>query len=189
MNPQVNVQLIQPTWYEYLTIAALIIGPVLALLTQRVLDWIREGENTKKKLYFTLMSTRFMVNTPEHVQALNSIDVVFDKDENIRNLWRKCMAHLMTDETTPGWQDTLDTLRVDLYQAIGNKLGYNYTTEYIKKGIYFPTRHLNTLSYQARLLEGLAAAVDGGLLKVKLAEEPPAQPPTPPVRFGGRIGS
>jgi hypothetical protein len=31
-----------PTWFEWLTVAAIILGPVLALWVQRVLDRIRE---------------------------------------------------------------------------------------------------------------------------------------------------
>jgi hypothetical protein len=174
MNPPVTVQVMQPSWYEYITIAAIVLGPVFALFAQRALDWFRERERREKQLYFTLMSTRFVFNSIEHVQALNSIDVVFAKDENIRDLWKKCMNHLFTDEGTPGWQDKLATLRTDLYQAIGNKLGFRYTTEYIKNGIYFPTRHVNTLVNQEKVLGGFAKAIENGVLKVKVEVEPAA---------------
>jgi hypothetical protein len=182
MNPPVTVQVIQPTWYEYLTIAALILGPVLALSAQRALDWFRERARRKQHLYFTLMRTRAVFYSDEHVQSVNSIDVVFAKDKSIRDLWKKCLDHLSTDENLPGWNDTLTTLRVDLYQEIGNKLGFAYTTDYIKRGIYFPTRHQNALVAQLDVLEGFAKAVDGGVLKVTLQEEaPPARiPPDPP---------
>lgn len=183
MNPPVIVQVIQPTWYEYLTIAALILfGPVFALFSQRALDWFRERADGKKKLYFTLMKTRAVFFSDEHVQALNSIDVIFAKEKSIRDLWKKCLVHLATDENLPGWQDTLTTLRVDLYQAIGNKLGYPYTTDYIKSGIYFPTRHQNMIIAQNKVLEGFARAVEDGVLKVKVEEEPP------PPRAGAHLG-
>jgi len=174
MNPPVVVQVIQPTWYEYLTIAALILfGPVFAVFSQRVVDWLRERADREKKLYFSLMRTRAVFFSDEHVQSLNSIDVVFAKDKSIRDLWKKCLDHLSTDENLPGWNDTLTTLRVDLYQEIGNKLGYRYTTDYIKSGIYFPTRHQNIMVAQVKVLEGLAKAVEQGVLKVKLEEPPP----------------
>jgi hypothetical protein len=165
----------QKKMYAYLTIAAIVLGPVLALLAQRALDFLREKGERQKKLYFTLMGTRALFNQQEHVQALNSIDVIFSKDGNIRDLWRRCLDHLATDEVNPGWLDTLDTLRVDLYQAIGNKLGYHYTTEYIKRGIYFPKYHSNLVTNQNKLLEGFAKAVESGKLKVEVVETPPAE--------------
>jgi len=102
MNPPVIVQVIQPTWYEYLTVAALILfGPVFALFSQRALDWFRERADRKKKLYFTLMRTRAVFFSDEHVQALNSIDVVFAKEKSIRDLWKKCLDHLAPTKPNP----------------------------------------------------------------------------------------
>jgi uncharacterized protein DUF6680 len=148
------IQIVQPHWYEYVTIAAIVLGPVLALLMQRVLDWIRRHEEARKRLYFTLMGTRALFTSNEHVQALNSIDVMFSKDQEIRDLWRKCLDHLATDENTPGWNDRLIDLRADLYQAIGNKVGFRYTTDYIKRGIYFPKFHSNVLLNQNKCWKG-----------------------------------
>lgn len=79
-QPQTIGEVVRPHWYEYVTIAAIVLGPILALLAQRALDWLRKREETQKHLYFTLMSTRVVFQATEHVQALNSIDVVFSAD-------------------------------------------------------------------------------------------------------------
>ena len=138
------------------------------------------------------MSTRADFTHVDHVRALNSIDAVFsDKggdDKNIRDLWKKVLDHVVTDETAPLWRDTLATLSVDLYQAIGNKLNYRYTTDYIKRGVYLPMRHGKIAMDQATVLDGFAKAVADGTLKVKVEAEP-ALPPVhiaPPTmkRFG-----
>ena len=73
-----------PTWFDWLTVIALLAGPILALLTQRVLDRLRERDKQRKQLYFTLMSTRAQWLSAPHLQALNSIDIVFRNKQNIR---------------------------------------------------------------------------------------------------------
>ena len=65
-----------PSWFDWITVLAIVVGPILALLAQRALDSLRE-EKRRQKLYFTLMSTRAAWLSNEHVQALNSIDIVF----------------------------------------------------------------------------------------------------------------
>jgi hypothetical protein len=174
MTDSTTVQNVHPSWFDWITVAALVLGPIFALLTQRVLDWLRNREATQKKIYFTLMSTRASWLSNEHVQALNSIDIVFASDKKIRELWKKCLDHLATDESATGWNETLMDLRVDLYQAIGNRLGYKYTTDYIKRGIYFPKYHGKVQENQNKMLEGFAKAVEHGKLKVEIIEPPTA---------------
>ncbi|HEY2234160.1 MAG TPA: DUF6680 family protein [Candidatus Angelobacter sp.] len=176
------------TSLEWITVAAIIAGPVLALLFQRLLDNWREHSKRRTSLFFTLMATRARASfqLPEHVQALNSIDVAFSNDGEIRRLWKLVLDHLAIDENSAGWADKLDDLRVDLYQAIGNKLGYRYTTDYIKRGIYFPQYHLNFYNNQNQIYAGLAQALSSGKLEVKLSQEnpPTVAQPQPPVRRG-----
>src|SRR3989442_4134092 len=118
----------KPGWFEWLTIAAIVLGPVLALLAQRALDRIREKKKQRVGLYLVLMSTRAQPLSPAHVQALNSIDVVFNrrrKDKAIRAAWEKWFAHAVTPPPTPsaaptlGRGERLNDLKVELYQAIG----------------------------------------------------------------------
>jgi hypothetical protein len=191
MNPQIVVQVVQPHWYEYITIAALFLGPIFALLASRRLDHLREKERNQKQLFFTLMGTRADFTHVDHVRALNSIDAVFsDKsgdDKNIRDLWKKVLDHVATEETGQPWRDTLDTLRVDVYQAIGNKLGYRYTTDYIKRGVYLPMRHNTIAQNQATVLDGFAKAVKDGTLKVRVEPEPPPPQPIPRMLPYGKI--
>jgi hypothetical protein len=117
-------QSLHPYWFDWITVAALVLGPIFALLIQRALDWLREKDKRKKALYFTLMSTRAAWLSNEHVQALNSIDIVFASDQRIRALWKLCLDHLATDDSAPGWADTLADLRTDLYQPITSSVEF-----------------------------------------------------------------
>src|ERR1700722_12985746 len=107
-----------PGWFDWITVAAIVLGPILALLTQRGLDHIREKKHRRLLLYMTLMSTRATGVAPDHVNALNSIDVVFsDKnDQEVRDAWHKVLAHLGADANTAGWQEKLNDLKVDLFR-------------------------------------------------------------------------
>jgi hypothetical protein len=54
----------------------------LALLTQQVLDWMRETRARRVKIYGTLMSLRATPMHPDYLSALNSIDTIFDRSED-----------------------------------------------------------------------------------------------------------
>jgi hypothetical protein len=46
-----------PTWFDWLTVAAIVLGPILALLSQRLLDYLREKRQQRLRLFMTLIST------------------------------------------------------------------------------------------------------------------------------------
>jgi hypothetical protein len=35
------VQQVHPSWFDWITVSAIIVGPVMALFAQRALDWFR----------------------------------------------------------------------------------------------------------------------------------------------------
>ncbi len=47
-----------PSWFNWLTVAAIILGPILAVISQRVIDALREKHSRRAQVFFTLMSTR-----------------------------------------------------------------------------------------------------------------------------------
>lgn len=132
--------LIAPTWFDWLTIAAIVLGPILAIATQRLIDLLREKRDRRVNLFLTLMSTRATPLAPDHINALNSIDVVFSgkRDHKIRDAWHTLLEHLVEDENKDGWQERLNDLKVDIYREIGARVGYSFTTDYLKRQIYYP---------------------------------------------------
>ena len=81
----------KPSWFDWLTVLAIVLGPILALFAQRVLDRLREKRRQRLQLYLTLMGTRATYLSPEHVRALNLIDVVFASVVSQKSLdsWRQ----------------------------------------------------------------------------------------------------
>ncbi len=169
----------KPVWFDWLTVAAIVIGPVLALLTQRALDRLREHKNRRVQLYLTLMSTRAVGLSPAHVQALNSIDTVFGGrgDQKIRDAWQKVLEHLATDPATERWGERLLDLKTDLYQAIGSAVGYNYGIDYLKTRVYAPRAYVDMEQEQIHIRQMLGRCLSERGLKVDLGELRPEAPP------------
>jgi len=129
-----------PTFAESLTIAALILGPILALWFQRILDGLRDKKNQRLRLFLALMATRATPLAPNHVNALNAIDSVFHRkrrDRKVREAWKETFEHINNatdlDKNLLEWSNRLNDLKVDLYQAMGKTVGYNYSTDYLKR--------------------------------------------------------
>lgn len=68
------------------TVTALISGLLATVLT---IFWQKKEAlyNRKMKIFETLMSYRYMIASEESVHALNSIDVIFYKDLNVRRAY------------------------------------------------------------------------------------------------------
>jgi len=165
-------------WFDWITVAAIIAGPVLALFARRVLHVLREKKKNKLRtgLYHTLMRTRNNIYSPEHLQALNSIDFVFKDSQKIRNAWKAVLDQASTpfdvhdNGAVVAWNYRLLTLRVDLYQIIGQELGFDHSADYIKRGIYSPRLLTDVDEEWHKVRRGLAQAVDGDSLSVSVVE-------------------
>ncbi len=170
---------LRPTWFDWITVAAIIVGPVLALFAQRVLDLLRERKKERKQLFYTLMNTRHQFLSPTHLQALNSIDIVFKNNEKIRNTWKAVLDQASTNfdatdaNAVAAWNARLIDRRVDLYQIIGQDLGYQYTTDYIQRGIYSP-RFVDEIEQEwHEVRRGLVRVLHENYLPVKIVADEP----------------
>jgi hypothetical protein len=73
MNPTPVVQVVQqvhPAWFDWITVGAILLGPVLALFSQRVLDNLREKKKRRVELYQTAMAYRNMWLHADSIRAL-----------------------------------------------------------------------------------------------------------------------
>jgi hypothetical protein len=176
--PQV-IQQVHPSWFDWITVAAIVVGPVLALFAQRALDWLREKKNRRVQLYWTAMSYRATWLHPDSLKALNSIDVIFDRssDKPVREAWEKVIAHANTKrpEADPAgaaaWDARILDLRVDLYQLLGVAVGYEQTVDYIKTQMYYPRYHVDIEQEQNQIRKQFAKAITDDGLKVVLVRE------------------
>jgi hypothetical protein len=128
---------------EWITIAALVLGPVLAVVTQ--LWWKHHKLKRDQKLYVfgTLMTLRGGTVTQDYVKALNFIDVVFYKTAAVRTKWKNVLTHLSADGYTaqpilPATIERTRDLTAELLVEMAKDLGFDYDFTHIKENAYYP---------------------------------------------------
>jgi hypothetical protein len=74
--------------------------------------------------------------TPKFSPVSGSSVFSDNSDQEVRDAWHNVLAHLGTDANSAGWQEKLNDLKVDLFREIGVRVGYKFTTDYLKRQIY-----------------------------------------------------
>jgi hypothetical protein len=169
---------------EWITITALVFGPVLAVVTQFI--WQRRQLKTDAKMWIlsTLMTHRAALLDPNFVNALNSIDVVFHKNQVVRDRWKDLLDHLNShaqqggDFTTAEIEKSRDLL-AELLSDIADDLGYVFDHLEIKNGAYYP-RGFEKYFVESNLLreKGIAVLEGRANVGVVIRNDPP--PPAGP---------
>jgi hypothetical protein len=84
---------------------------------------------------------------PTHVEALNLIDVEFDKvrwrgDRRVVEAWRAYHAHLNDRAYPPDqWPSKRIDLLIELLYAMSQRLKYHFDKTHIKTSVYSPAAH------------------------------------------------
>jgi hypothetical protein len=122
------------------------------------------------------MGTRASHLSPDHVNALNSIDVVFSRksDQGVRQAWEKFLAHVAQSPANSGWFVAYNDLKIDLLQAMGSAVGYTFTTDYLRRQIYAPQGYSQVEQDLTQLRQGLVRILKDDGLMVKIIGEPTA---------------
>jgi len=180
------------------TIIAIILGPIIAIQVQKIIERLTKKRDEKRRLFMTLLATRARQLSPEHVQALNMIHVVFSskkqKDQAVVEAWDLYRDHL-SDRTEPPkpqadgtvseadkmkfdnllreWGEKSDELLCSMLRKMANSLGYHFPELLIKKGAYTPQWHGDLEQHQMTILRGLAEVMLGlRSLPMKISEFP-----------------
>jgi len=151
---------------DVLTILAITLSPLIAV---QVTEWVqRRRSNRDRRLYVfrTLMATRSANLTPEHVAALNMIDVEFyGTDRKSKAVIEACKLYLdhhnRPIDPTGNWAARREDLLLDLLQKMGGCLGYEFDKVSIRHTSYFPQRFGDMEKEQEQIRKGLVAVLDG----------------------------
>ena len=153
---------------DVLIIFATLVAPLLAVQAQKWLERFREDQERKLRVFKTLMATRAASISPEHVQALNMIDLEFQgtKYKAVRTEWKTYLDHLSSypkeDEKLQAiWGDKRIDLLSQLLMAMGQSLGYEFDQVHVKKGIYAPEAHSQIENENILLRRGLIRLLYG----------------------------
>ena len=159
---------------DIVMILAVILGPILAVQTQKYIELIQETEKRKLHIFRTLMSTRATKLSQDHVTALNMIDIEFygkkyfgkrfqsKNEKKIIQLWQVYNNYLNTGSV---YIDSGDAEAVNhctaLLAAIAQHLGYKFDDVQLNSGCYRPIAHAQIEGIQHQLLQGLVEVLQG----------------------------
>jgi uncharacterized protein DUF6680 len=169
------------TW---LTIAAIIIGPLAALLIQKHLENRRVKEDRKIMIFRNLMANRASRLSQPYVQALNGIETEFYGERKVIEAWRSLNDHLYTpqpeerDPNRVAWGDRLTDLLTELLFDMARSLGYHFDKVTLRRNVYYPTGW-NTLELENTKLRQAAVRVFEGEKPLKIEVTNAAEPPRP----------
>jgi hypothetical protein len=128
-----------------ITIAAILLSPVIALELDKYLEKRRSAKNRKLQIFKTLMTYRATPLAPSFVQALNLIDVEFTGgnkgEKEVRVAWKILFDHFQNYSASANPEEKAAALRASLLLAMGRCLGYDFDEVYLKKGAYLPELH------------------------------------------------
>jgi hypothetical protein len=141
---------------DYMIVFATLLGPILAVQAQKWIERAGERRNAQKRIFTTLMATRATIVSPDHVQALNMIELDFGKsrwggpsrrEKKVLMKWKEYADHLNTPTpdddkaAVSAWLRKQEDMLVELLDALGTALGYDFDRVNLKRGIYYPRAH------------------------------------------------
>ncbi|EOK5802039.1 DUF6680 family protein [Photobacterium sp. DNB22_13_2] len=161
---------------DWITIGAVIVGPILAVQAQKIIENVTERKRRKLQLFHTLMETRATRLAGNHVSALNMIDLEFygkslfgkrwqsAADKKVTNAWKIYNDHLnnsVPDERLDAWIERGNDLFTSLLYAMAQSLGYDFDEVQLKRDCYSPIAHGRVENEQTKIREGVLAVLEG----------------------------
>jgi len=160
---------------DCLIIVATILGPILAVQTQKWLERDRGIKNQRLRVFKTLMATRAANISHSHVEAINAVPVEFYGKslelKDINSKWKVYFEFLTKQiEWSPSWEERRQELLYELLLLMSKFLNYDFDEVEIKK-VYAPKGHFALESDQEIIRRGIVALLRGDIsLPVSLKE-------------------
>ena len=183
---------------EWLTIFAILLGPILAVQAQKWVESAKEKRNRRLYIFKRLMATRGAVLSPAHVEGLNMIDLEFagwgKKNEQVRLKWKEYLDNLASLSDDPkvqekqltSWGERNQDLLAELLHEMGKAVGYKFDKVQIRRGIYSPKGHAMRET-ENQLIRQLSIQVLAGdrALPLDVRSLPGAEQTQPTAPIGG----
>jgi hypothetical protein len=178
----IQVEVLKPLFEisDYISIAAIFLGPIVGIQLQKFLERQSAANSRREKLFKTLMSTRGTSLSPFHVEALNSIDLEFSsskKYKNVLSAWDEYIGHLNSaigEGQIAVWLNNRETLLINLLFEMSQSLGFAFDRALIKRHSYVPTGHGAVEEEDNTIRKGLATLLqdnEGYLQMVIMQDE------------------
>lgn len=163
---------------EWLTIVAVLAGPILAVQAQKWVERRQAKKGMKDSIFQTLMATRATRLAPGHVQALNMIDVAFygvrsfgrqrqtDAEKAVTTARRIYFDSLDargldTDSQREQWARSHDEKFFTLLEKIAIAQNFEFDPTELRRGAYVPIAHGTIETDQEAIRTGLVKLLSG----------------------------
>lgn len=160
---------------DFIMIGAVLIGPLIAVQTQKWIEKSRAGFEQKLWVFKTLMATRGTTVAPLHVQALNMIELEFSMkkqcEKQVIEAWKLYLDHLCEgphdfqaedyQSKLNSWSEKSKDYLVDLLHKMALSLGYDFDKVQLKKGAYTPKGHADLEMEQYFIRKGVIDIIAG----------------------------
>lgn len=151
---------------DALMVAAILLAPLIAIQVSVFLEAHREKRQRRLNLFRTLMMTRAARLVPDHVNALNMIDIEFsgadDKSKKVRAAWRAYLDILnAADLSSEVWIEKAHDLFVDLLYHLAVHVGYDFDRTHLRRNAYFPRGFGETEMDQIAIRTGVRELLEG----------------------------
>jgi hypothetical protein len=164
--------------------AATVAGPILAVQAQKWVERATERRRARRSIFHALMSNRATRLHDDFLKALNLIDLEFSgggsKDRAVINAWRSLFGeyHQPPVDQAPeaevlAWNQRINDHLVSLLLAMSKALGYDFSEEQLRRGIYYPKGRVELEQSQLAVLHGVQKLLEGrSALPMKITEAP-----------------
>lgn len=143
---------------DWLLISSTLLGPILAVQAQKWVERATESRRRRRWIFDTIMSNRATRLADENIRALNAIDLEYrprlfpsGKDRAVVSAWRSLFGELTQGLRDAGpdpnaaainaWNERCREHYVRLEGAMSAALGFDFTDEELRRGIYYPQAH------------------------------------------------
>lgn len=173
-------------WIDIINIFAIVVGPILAVGIDRLRQYRADEKSRKLSVFRSLMRTRRIRLDPEHVGALNLVDLEFYGRPKVLKAFSEYMGHLSspmpsTEDGNDRFFEQREGLLVQLLYEIGKDLGLQYDKHDLSKLAYGPTGWLNEQELQRQNMGYLNELLAGRRALPVTSMQPPAANPFPPA--------
>ncbi|SDC02277.1 hypothetical protein SAMN05216337_100146 [Bradyrhizobium brasilense] len=161
---------------EWWVVLATLAGPVVAVQTQKWIERASERGKRRQWIFTSLMANRATRLNDDYVRALNSIDLEFSPkrfggsaDKKVIDAWRALFGELANGppddnqdlNLARAWNDRVSDRLVDLLAVMSTALGYTFSAEELRRGIYYPKGRVDLEQSQLAIMHGLSKIIQG----------------------------
>lgn len=138
-------------------VLAVALSPVIAVLIGQLLQCRAEKRKDKMDIFKTLMVNRHAVWSVDSVRALNSIDIIFSDDKEVRSRWKEYYDKLCIQQPNASDFARINVSRDKLLEAMACSLGYkNKVTWETIQNPYIPKAMVDAQAQETTILNGQA---------------------------------